>query len=126
MAQASVAAALTGRMNHLIARQGVVASNIANASTPGYIARDVIFAKEVQKQSKPMRTTNKRHMQGTKGGAASGKVVENKTFMQPNGNSVDLSTEMLKLSEIQLNHQMVTRLYAKHAALQKLAIGRGR
>ena len=33
--------ALSNRMNFLVARQSVIAGNIANANTPGYLAKDL-------------------------------------------------------------------------------------
>lgn len=119
-----LSAALSHRMNYLVDRQGVISGNIANADTPDYLAKDVTFEKLVQKQSSSiaMATTNDKHMQG-KIMRPNGKMVENKEDIRLDGNSVVYDKEMLKLSEIQLNHRLVNQIYAKQNQMQKLALG---
>lgn len=125
---AGVSATLTHQMNQLIARQGVVASNVANAATPGYIAKDLEFQPMVEAQGKRvgMATTNAGHLSGARSPASAGKLVEDRSNMQLNGNSVQLDQEMIKLNDIQLRYRMATQLYNKHASLQKIAIGANR
>lgn len=118
---ASISNALTQRMNFLSARQAVVAGNIANANTPGYLARDL--QKDAQGSGFAMAVTNAGHM-ATSADTGGGKVVEDARFIQHNGNSVRLDQEMLKLNDTQLNYRMMTELYAKQVALQKAALGR--
>ncbi len=116
-------AALKNRMDYLIQRQGVVAGNIANANTPGYLSKDVSFVKSVQKAGMGMTITNGQHISGrTK--KPSAKIIESTEHMKHNGNSVRLDKEMLKMTDIQLNYRMVSQLYKKHASLQNIALGR--
>lgn len=117
----SISNALTQRMNFLSARQAVVAGNIANANTPGYLARDL--EKDTQGSSFAMAVTNAGHISAA-GAGGNGKVVEDARFIQHNGNSVRLDQEMLKLNDTQLNYRMMTELYAKQVSLQKTALGR--
>jgi flagellar basal-body rod protein FlgB len=124
-----VMSALTGRMNYLIARQGVVAGNIANADTPGYLAQDL--QAEARESASPatsfgMALTNAKHMRtGTSVASDGGTRTTDRTFLQHNGNSVRLDQEMMKMSDIQLNYRTMTQLYAKQVNLQKIALGRG-
>jgi len=118
----SVSGALTRRMDFLIARQGVVAGNIANADTPGYLARD-LAAPGPAGGGLALAATRPGHLRGS-GAAAEGTVVEDSRFIQHNGNSVRLDQEMLKMNDTQLNYRMMAELYAKQVQLQKTALGR--
>jgi flagellar basal-body rod protein FlgB len=121
----TLSSALNARMDFLIARQGVVAGNIANADTPNYVARDM-----VQNRSSfagmAMAATHGRHLSAAAGTQTAGRMVEDRRFIQHNGNSVRLDQEMLKLQDTQLNYRLMTQLYAKNIQLQQLALGRGR
>lgn len=124
MADLSLMGAISNRMDHLIARQGLVNSNIANANTPGYLAKDTTFEKLVAKQPtsmQGMKTTHAKHMRGTNA-ATGGRITEDDTNIRHDGNSVKLDEEALKLNEIQLNYQMVTQLYNKQKQLQQLVV----
>lgn len=122
---ASVSDALTQRMNFLVQRQGVVAGNIANANTPGYLAKDLTDSGgKAPASSFGMAMTNAQHMKsGSNSAAVAGTVTEDARFIQHNGNSVRLDAEMLKMTEVQLNYRMMTQLYAKQVAMQKMALG---
>ncbi|MDD9912543.1 MAG: flagellar basal body rod protein FlgB [Alphaproteobacteria bacterium] len=120
---ASLSAALTHRMNHLIARQGVISGNIANANTPGYIAKDVTFKKLYDRNSIGMASSKGNHLRPTTD-SASGKLITDKTRMALNGNSVQLDQEMVKLNDVQLHYRMATQLYSKYTAMQRTALGR--
>ncbi|GGC40866.1 flagellar basal body rod protein FlgB [Novosphingobium marinum] len=71
-------------------RMGIIASNIANAATPGYKARDIDFAAALEDR---------------KGGASSARAVEAATrYRVPvmsslDGNTVELQAEQLAFSE---------------------------
>tara|TARA_B100000609_G_C17138874_1_gene394370 strand:- start:162 stop:545 length:384 start_codon:yes stop_codon:yes gene_type:complete len=115
--------ALQHRMNYLVQRQGAVSGNIANASTPGYLPRDVQFNSLVDQNRFELNRTHNNHIKGM------GLNTRNLTYshvqdMKANGNGVDVSAEMLKMSDIQLDYRMVTQLYSKHAAMHRMALGR--
>ena len=120
----SVGAALKGRMNYLIARQGVVAGNIANASTPNYLAKDLVFTGALNRAQMELKNTHKSHIVPKKG-PTTGKLVSDATHMRNDGNSVEVTEELQKLAEIQIEHRAMTQLVAKYAAFQKMALGRG-
>lgn len=115
---------LNHRMDYLVARQGVVASNIANADTPQYLAKDITFKPQTEGNF-AMMVTNARHM-AAGGGANSavGRVTEDATFMQHNGNSVRQDMEAIKQSQIALDYRTMTQLYSAHMQLQRTALGR--
>lgn len=122
---AGLGAALHNRMNFLVERQGTVAGNIANATTPGYISKDIQFEKLVAKASSGMETTNARHFTGAKTAGGGHMMTEDRTHMKHDGNSVKTDVEMLKLQEIQLNHRLVAQLYKKHAGMQTMVLTSG-
>jgi len=113
--------ALRHRMDYLITRQGVVSGNVANASTPNYLARDVDFDSLLSKKMAPMKQTDAQHMPG-KAQSALGGVTVDKVNIRHDGNSVKLDEEMLKLQEIQMNYRLMTQLKAKHASMQRMAV----
>lgn len=82
-------------------RQDAIASNIANAETPGYRAADVDFAGELDrafsKQSSPITTTNSKHMDIGEGGVARF-VHDLSGSTKPDGNNVDIDIQMGQLS----------------------------
>lgn len=123
--------ALRARMAWLSERQKLLAENIANADTPGYLARDlkpVDFHQLVEKHSSGsgLTLTNVRHLRG--GSAGQGfdfKPVENPgAEVKPSGNSVSIEQEMMKLGQTQMEYETATGLYRKHSMLLKLALGR--
>lgn len=125
----SISGALGARMNYLIARQGLIAGNIANADTPEYLPKDLVAPakKDATTSAFGLMVSNGMHMAG--GGAAKikkmGTIVEDQRFVQHNGNGVRIDQEMLKMNDVQLNYRLMTELYGKQANLQKIALGRG-
>lgn len=122
----NVSDALNNRMNFLIARQAVIAGNIANADTPGYAAQDV----EMKTNAVPttpfaMAVTRASHLSASDGSFAGSTRSESYRFVQHNGNAVRLDEEMIRQNETNLNYRLMTQLYSKQAQLQKMALGRG-
>ncbi|MCA3244406.1 MAG: flagellar basal body rod protein FlgB [Alphaproteobacteria bacterium] len=115
--------ALGHRMDYLIARQGVIAGNIANADTPNYLAKDLTFSPNPE-NTFAMRVTNARHLGGTPNAGAVGKLTEDSRFIQHNGNSVRQDLEALKQNQTSLDYRLMTQLYTAQMQLQRTAIGR--
>jgi flagellar basal-body rod protein FlgB len=122
---------LTEKMNWLAQRTRVLSQNIANSDTTGYKPNDLKpldFEAEMRKLTPvaPART-DKQHMVGTVATAGNFEAKKStKTYEgAPVGNSVVIEEQMLKLSETQMNYNMVVNLYRKHIDLFKTAIGRG-
>ena len=76
-------------------RMGVLASNIANASTPGFKARDIDFQKALRSAAG-----------GSVDGAITG-ATKYRVPLQPSldGNTVDLSTEQTAFAENAVQYQ---------------------
>jgi flagellar basal-body rod protein FlgB len=119
--------ALSDKMRWHQERQGVLAENIANADTPGYVERDLkafSFGDEMTSvASLTMSATSPTHMSATSGGGLFGS--SSAPFeITPSGNGVTLEDEMMKVSGNDMDYQAVTTLYTRSMRLLKIAIGR--
>lgn len=119
------------RMSHAMAvhasnRQTVVSRNIANADTPGYVARDLpSFQAQFDKSSisTPMRHTRSGHF--TIGTSTSGAARSRQATQQaPNGNSVSLEEEMLKAVDIKREHDRALAIYKSALGVMRTSLGR--
>ncbi len=94
-------------------RQKILASNIANADTPNYKAKDINFQEELKKADE--------------GSSSTYTVIEAPTTM-PNrdGNTVNIEVEMTKLTETLLMFNSSVQLLSKRITMYKDAIKGGR
>ncbi len=92
----------------LSARQTAVASNVANASTPGYRAVDVApFAAVLSASPIVMATTNADHMTPTASPLDSLKKVETSSAEETlSGNTVNLEQQMINLGDVTRDFSM--------------------
>ena len=117
---------LKSRLQWLEARQKLVASNVANANTPGYKSRDLRpFSAEVLNNLVPLRVTNVAHigLRTLFADDSARKVVAFETV--PDRNNIGLEDQMTRLADIQIDYQTATSLYTKSLGIIKTAIGRG-
>ena len=84
----------------------MLASNIANAATPGYKARDMDFTSEIARHvgDGPVRRTDQRHMD-----TLLGPGMNRVKYRQPlnpslDGNTVEMSVEQMEFSENSLRY----------------------
>lgn len=117
---------LRAKMSWLNERQRVIAENIANASTQGYKSRDLAklsFNDLLQMAHDQARTYEGGAAGGTqkKPGTFKPKVVEDGE-MTPNGNSVVLEEQMMKVSETQTEYQSAVEIYRKGINLLRMAV----
>jgi flagellar basal-body rod protein FlgB len=117
-------------------RQRVIAGNLANSDTPGFKALDLKadFAKLVdadlnQVSSPSVRPTNRMAELGMKSGSGTGlsagvAIDTGSTDIKPNGNSVNIEEQMIKMSQVQSDYISLINLYRKHISLFKAAVGK--
>ena len=126
-------AAFSKRMAWLTQRQTVLAENVANANTPGYMAKDL---KELDFKS----------LVGAAYGASNGKlrlaadqpghiapaatsnvaaVVQRPDDQSLSGNGVALESQMMKVSSNASEYALVTTLYKQNISMIKTALGGG-
>ncbi|MEQ1932020.1 MAG: flagellar basal body protein [Parvularculaceae bacterium] len=117
--------ALTERLKFLSARTGVIAENIANADTPGFVARD-LKAPAARAASMPLRMADPRHIANA--GAQGLSRVESAPDPDAsiNGNEVSIETQMMKLSQTRMDYQLASTIYRKSVELVRLAARGGR
>lgn len=102
-------------------RQKVLASNIANADTPGYKAKDISFQKELDRAIEGSR------IEGQESKRQDYEIYETVTTM-PNrdGNTVNLDIEMAKVAENTLIYNAATQLMTMKMRMIKDVIKGGR
>ncbi|BBE51348.1 Flagellar basal body rod protein FlgB [Ferriphaselus amnicola] len=96
------------------ARQELLASNIANADTPNYKARDIDFASALQGAMAgrtgglSMATTSSRHLEGSgQTSALMAGQVKYRNVVQPSadGNTVDMDVERAQFADNALRYE---------------------
>ena len=114
---------------HASVRHRVIAENVANADTPGYLARDVKGFRDYFKTEMNARATRPEHFggRGILASISDPTVIIDKTVQNTgNGNSVSLEAEMLKATETQGQHRLAMSIYRKTHDLLRLGLGRVR
>ncbi|MFQ3622202.1 MAG: flagellar basal body protein [Acetobacteraceae bacterium] len=115
------------RLAWLDRRQQVIAQNIANADTPGYVARDVSpFAKVLARTGviAPART-DPRHLAGAQGGTPGTRPERLPAERTPVGNAVQIERELMKAAETEVHQSLTVGLFRSFAGLFRTALGRG-
>lgn len=130
--------AIASRLSWLSQKQEVISQNVANANTPGYLARTVdeprfadILNSSTQRpvkttQNQTMRKTNSKHM--SLGSSSSNNkpnivVDKNASSSSTNGNTVVLEEQVMEMAKTQLEYSTTINLYRRHMGLIKSALG---
>ena len=121
--------AITKHMSWIGERQSVLAQNIANADTPGYTANDVkpLSFAELVSGSSPhlqMTTTSPAHVQPISAAGPFKLEAQQSAERSPNGNSVQLEEQMMKLSDNVNDYALTTSLYRQQLGLLKTVLGK--
>ncbi|HTC86662.1 MAG TPA: flagellar basal body protein [Bryobacteraceae bacterium] len=106
----NVGAGIEQFMNLVSARQKLVASNIANADTPGYQTKDIDFESELQSQ-----------LTGSKPNVIEVSGLKNKN----DGNNVDMDREARQLAENALRFSVASQLAHSEMSTIRTAIQEG-
>jgi len=121
--------ALAKRMTWLGERQTVLAENVSNADTPGYVARDLrppdfrsLMAQQAQHKV-TLVTTQPGHIavQGKAGGLGQPETDADRSL---NGNAVSLEEQMMKVSQTANDFALTTTLYRANLGIIKSVLGR--
>ncbi len=120
---------IRARMDFLSARSSILAQNIANADTPGYVRKDITagqFESALEAQTQ-MATTDARHQPGvpTSGSAnrSSAKSAQDPTATPAlTGNQVSIETETMELSRTRMEYGLAATVYRKGLDMMRLAI----
>jgi len=134
--QISVFSLMKARLQMLGERQKVIAQNVANVSTPGYVPSDInqdAFAATLQRMAGqgggggPARTamtaTQAGHMAPAHGptlpGITTHKSPDSETTLD--GNAVVVEEQMIKIAETRMDFETMVGLYQKSLGLLRLA-----
>lgn len=99
-------------------RHQVLASNIANADTPNYKARDFDFRSAMQNAisgkalagTLPMQVTARAHLDGSGGRGAPALQYRTEFQSAVDGNTVDMDVERTQIADNALQYQVLTQL----------------
>lgn len=103
------------------ARQELLASNIANADTPNFKAKDIDFASALQgalagtPAQLPLTATSPRHLGGAAGENVMGAPVMYRNVLQPSadGNTVDMDVERAQFADNALRYEASVRFVSE-------------
>lgn len=114
------------RMAWAANRQQVLAQNVANASTPGYIPRDVapFRAALAQASGPPLARTSPLHHAGTTVSTPPAHTTR-PTERAPDGNAVSLDEQLTKVADTASTQELAVALHRKYQGMIRLALGRG-
>ncbi|MFN4281253.1 MAG: flagellar basal body rod protein FlgB [Alphaproteobacteria bacterium] len=125
--------AMNRRMSWLGQRQELLAQNVANADTPGYVAQD-FKPQDFSDVLKSAGSGAPLRMAATASGhigfvSETGRAPRAIKTPGPeklmSGNAVTLEEEMMKTAQTAMDFQLTTNLYKKHISMIKTALGRG-
>ncbi len=108
-------------------RQQVLASNIANADTPGYKARDFDFQAAMgnalsAQGGLAMAQTSGRHLSGQGGASSVNLQYRKETQSAVDGNTVDMDVERSEISDNALQYEILTKLISDRLQGMKTAL----
>lgn len=114
-------------------RAEVLAANLANADTPGYLARDVDFRSALAAQSGaaggdlPLAATEPGHLAAPDSDAVSGAALKYRVPLQPSmdGNTVDAQVEQAAYAENSVRYQASLTFITAQIRMLRTAITGG-
>jgi flagellar basal-body rod protein FlgB len=121
-----------GRMQYLAERQSIIARNVANADTPGYVSRDLTpfdpasilthVSRDGGGSALSLARTCTDHLGGATSVAATGVAITGGYGEKPDGNAVSIEEQMVKSADNANAFALVSAAYAKSIAIMKMSI----
>ncbi len=119
------------KMDYHSAQQAVLAQNVANSDTPGYLAREIKapdFAEMIKHRgmAQSLVTTDSKHIKTGlgNGGGANVSMRENTYELNPIGNNVVIEEEVMRVAENQAEYQKMLGIYRKTIEMFRIALGK--
>ena len=113
---------------HAGQRQAVIAQNVANADTPGFVGRDLPSFQEIYAPADSgaslQRATRAGHLHGSAAAGIDGIVQEDRSFAAPDGNTVSIETEMLRATDAKRQHDRALAIYKSAMNVLRSSLGR--
>jgi flagellar basal-body rod protein FlgB len=107
---------LSSKLDVKTLRNELIASNIANIDTPGYKGKDIDFKKVLSDSFSDieMKRTDPRHiLSNNVFNQGSVQIVEDTNPGRADGNNVNIESEMLKLTENNIQYNIAVHLVSK-------------
>lgn len=104
-------------------RQDILASNVANANTPGYKAFDLVLQSRVEQMpTLAPRTSDPRHLsESTETEGLDARLSRSRAPARLDGNNVSLEDEFVRLTENRMLYQAAFELYDRWKDLNRVA-----
>ena len=115
--------ALQTAMRFRLARETVLAGNVANADTPGYRRRDIDFESVLKTKTGRMTRTHPGHREATSSDPARARVELGPRGTRPDQNGVDLDQELVAAHRNAGAFIDQANVLARVSALIRTAIG---
>ena len=117
---------IKGRLNWLDARQRVIAENVANADTPGFVGRDLKqpadFAAALRNGGGlQMARTNAAHIAPARPSVRFDQTKAPDSETTLDGNSVVVEEQMLKMAESRMAYDAAIGFYQKSMSMIRMA-----
>lgn len=109
-------------------RQRLIASNIANADTPGFVARDFDFAQALREATGALpagqgpAVTSERHLSGAAGGGAPNLLYATPSQTNLDRNTVDMDRERAAFADNAVKYEATLRFINGHVRTMLEAI----
>jgi flagellar basal-body rod protein FlgB len=117
--------ALQQAMQFRMARESVIAGNIANADTPGYRRRDIEFEGVLSSTRLRMARTSSQHLSDVATDPTHARVELGPRGSRPDGNGVDLDQELVTAHRNAGAFIDQASVLARMSSLIRTAIGQG-
>lgn len=117
--------ALQTAMRFRLARESVLAANVANADTPGYRRRDLSFEGVLSDEKARMVRTHEGHLPVRSADPERTRVEIGPRGSRPDGNGVDLDEELVQAHRNAGAFIDQANVLARVSALVRTAIGQG-
>ena len=111
---------------HGAKRQRLIATNVANADTPDYRAKDLAgFARSYDETAPTgLRATHDRHIPGSGWGMGASRLIDADGEPAPNGNTVSIEDEMFRLADAKREFDLALTVTKTSLGLIRTSIGR--
>ena len=113
---------------HAGQKQAVVAQNVANVDTPGYVARRMPSFQEVYAPQDSgaylQRATRAGHLHGMSETGVADITEKDRSFASPDGNSVSVDQELLRAVEAKRQHDRSLAIYGSALSVLRTSLGR--
>lgn len=120
-AENSLFSLVESKLSWLQQRQSLLAQNIANLSTPGYIPQDSSdFVSTLQNSASSLTRTNPLHLAAIP--SPSLDLLE-KQQVAPDGNAVTMEDELTKVADTESQARLGTAIYRQYLNMFSLALG---